>query len=274
MTHNDWLIATDLDGTLLDDSYPETHAISVVTELLRQSSVHVALASSKTLAELLHMVRELDRLGPRPFLVFENGGGWAWPDGVSNLTGQCSVHGYRINRQGASYSEIRTALRSLAHQGFRFRGFADMEATEVSERTGLSKHQAGLAKRRLTSEPLVWEGNTQDRKRFAATLKAWGFDLVRGGRFYHVTSGADKQQAIDQIKTMLHEQTGSSLRVVACGDAPNDATMLRAADHAVVFPQDGRYLHKPSSNVTHAPIAGPKAWLTAVRNAIETGQRS
>jgi|GEM_PF-6263828 len=142
MSNSHWLVATDLDGTLLDDSYPEQQAISVVEQLLDRHGVAVALASSKTLAELLHMVRELDRDGPLPFLVFENGGGWAWPTNNFPDSGTESIEGYQIEYAGTPYSEICAALCDLKQKGFLFRGFADMDEEEVSERTGLSDSQA------------------------------------------------------------------------------------------------------------------------------------
>ena len=77
----DWLIATDLDGTLLDDGYPLAEAARAVdavhqriAQLDPQSAVRVVLASSKTCAELIPLA---DRCASAPLILFENGAGWA-----------------------------------------------------------------------------------------------------------------------------------------------------------------------------------------------------
>jgi len=277
---NHWLVATDLDGTLLDGSYPEQRAISVVQQLLARGQVQVALASSKTAAELLHMVRDLDRDQPLPFLVFENGGGWAWPDKSGSNPGVWSEHGYEVAHAGMPYPEICTVLRELRQQGFRFHGFADMDNAEVSERTGLSESQAELARARLCSEPLLWLGDSAEQEVFKTHLEKLGLSLVRGGRFFHVGSAAGKCWAVSQIKHLLAERYGTAPLVVACGDAPNDTEMLRSADYAVLFPGEvadqfscskGDLLGA-SPRISHADRAGPEAWLTAVNDVLNLGR--
>ena len=267
-----WLITTDLDGTLLDDTYPEAAALDAIRTLYAQDAAEdrlwIALASSKTFAEMLHMVQPLDRDGRRPFLIFENGGGLAWPARWSSYLGRCSLHGYEVASFGASYAEVCEVLQGLAAEGFRFRGFSQMSAAEVAELTGLSEQQSQRAQRRLTSEPLVWLGSDAERERFARRLEAWGLTLVRGGRFHHVTSGNDKQNAVTHLLRMFESEPMGKPRVLACGDAPNDRQMLDAADRAVIFPRGGDYLCAADDKTLHAGGPGPATWLECVQQAL------
>ena len=267
-----WLVTTDLDGTLLDDTYPEAAALDALRTLYAADPsaerIWVALASSKTFAEMLHMVHPLGRNGRRPFLIFENGGGLAWPAEWSSYLGRCSLHGYEVANFGASYAEVCEVLATLAAEGYRFRGFSQMSAQQVSELTGLSQEQALRAQRRLTSEPLEWLGTQTELERFTDRLGAWGLTVVRGGRFYHVTSGSDKQHAVAHLLKQFATEFSAKPQVLACGDAPNDLEMIRSADRAVIFPRSGSYLCAANDKYSHAAQPGPDAWLQSVQQAL------
>lgn len=269
---NDWLVSTDLDGTLLDESYPETDAVAVLQELLEVDNVWITLSTSKTLAELMHFVEPLRALPRPPFLIFENGGGLALPESLAcsrrSYLDLPSVPGYRLMRTSVEYKKICDVLGLLVDSGFQFRGFAEMSCEEVSDLTGLSRVQAGRARQRLTSEPLVWLGDDASREEFAEQLCSYGLTLVRGGRFYHVSSGSDKQQALEQLVTEFQARFRFKPRILACGDAPNDLAMLESADRAVVFPGPLGYLRPKDNSTWHAPAAGPLPWLAAVRRAL------
>ena len=60
------------------------------------------------------------------------------------------------------------------------------------------------------------------------------------------------------------------MTTLACGDAPNDVDMMRAADRALVFPgSNGSYVLPQGPTVTHAPGAGPDVWSRCVSSLIQ-----
>ena len=74
----DWMVVTDLDGTLLDhDDYSWEPAAECVATLA-EHEVPLILASSKTLAEMRRLAGELELSQP---LIVENGAAVAWPEG-------------------------------------------------------------------------------------------------------------------------------------------------------------------------------------------------
>lgn len=271
-----WLIATDLDGTLLDDDYDLPAAAAAID---RQSARghQVVLASSKTLVEMQELAGFCTR---PPVLVFENGAGIAWPEQLSRPgdggTLQC---GFRVQVQGEGYQRLRAMIRGLRRRnGLRFVGFADMTAGEVAALTGLSEAAAARAKQRQATEPLRWLDSGETLATFRQALDARGYRLVEGGRFQHVMPRADKSCAVARIARRVAELHGARVRLLCCGDSANDLSMLRRADIAVIFPRpDGRSLDVaadadaadvPGPQIFHARAPGAGPWSRAVDDAL------
>lgn len=286
----DWLVATDLDGTLLDDGYPLAEAAQAVDALHQrivqldpQSTVRIVLASSKTCAELIPLA---DRCASAPLILFENGAGWAQritlcsrSEGITNQrfapsfrTTEDPRESYRTERLASiGYEEIRALLTQLRHRrGFDFQGFGDWSTDEVAARTGLDEPAARAAKQRTASEPILWQGSERALRAFNSELKRSGLSLTQGGRFQHVAEPHSKGAALAQIEAQF-ETPGRSLIKLACGDADNDLDMLRRADLALVFPsRDGGHILPQGAGVAHVPSAGPECWLAGATRLIES----
>ena len=274
-----WLVATDLDGTLLDDGYPIEAAAEAIDALFALPAIsdcalglHVVLATSKTLAEGIELAT---RCTGNPILAFENGAGLAWRTGTCPRRGTGHLKGYEFESAGMEYAELRRRLLSLrANPAYEFRGFGDMTAAEVARRTGLDAESAAAARERMASEPLIWQGTAAALPAFKADLDDLGLNLNLGGRFHHVTGRRKKAGAVAAIRQALAPGPKGGVTTLACGDAPNDTEMLRAADLALVFPgPDGGYVLPEDASVSHAPMAGPDTWLTGVANIIESRTR-
>ena len=271
-----WLIATDLDGTLLDDGYPLEAAAAAIDGLFELPPVsggtvalQVVLATSKTLAEGMRLI---NRCTSHPILAFENGAGLAWRTAACTHRGTCRRDGYEIEYVGADYGRIRGCLLELREKpGYRFRGFGDMSPAEVADLTGLDEASANAAMQRLASEPLVWEGTPSAMRSFARDLNELGLNLNLGGRFHHATGNRDKASAVATVRQCLAGGRPASITTLACGDAPNDVQMMLAADYALVFPhRNGGYALPPDTTIFHAPDAGPAAWLERVSHIVES----
>ena len=264
-----WLIATDLDGTLLDDSVTGAEAAAALDRLAATyPDARIALASSKTPAEVIELVR---CCATDPILIFENGTGLAWREPALCQVGTQRIHGFEISNFGIAYPEvIKTLYKLRSSRGYPFRGFSDMTPLEVSSLTGQSPVAAKAARDRVGSEPICWQGTAAELDDFTSALAREGLDLVPGGRFHYVGSHLDKGRALAKLWRLLRFQFGIHPRIVACGDAPNDLPMLERADHAIVFPRrDGGYLEPENPNTRRAPTAGPMAWLSAVTGLLD-----
>ena len=264
-----WLIVTDLDGTLLDDDYHYAQAAEALDTIAGSyPDARTALVSSKTPAEMIELAR---RCRSEPVLIFENGSGMAWREHVLCRPGRERQEEFELECFGRPYPEVVSSLRSLRFEhDFPFRGFSDMTPCEVARLTGLSHSGAEKARQRAGSEPVLFEGDEQQLSAFESTLNEQGLELVLGGRFHHVGSHLSKGRAVARLWRLLRFQFGIHATTVACGDAPNDLEMMERADHAIVFPaRDGGYLEPENPNTQRAPVAGPSAWLDAVSELLE-----
>jgi len=267
-----WLIVTDLDGTLLDDRYPSGKAGAAIDAVsTAHPDARVALASSKTPAEMIDLA---EHCRSDPILIFENGTGMLWREHVLCRPGSEKIGDWELERFGKPYAEVLSALTRLrSNAGYAFRGFSDMTPCEVASRTGLSHSAAEKARRRVGTEPIVWEGDAESFAEFTAALADLDLKVVSGGRFHHVGSHLSKGQALGRLWRLLRFQFGIHARTIACGDAPNDLDMLERADHAIVFPtSDGEYLRVENPRTTHAESTGPRAWPDAVTETREHHQ--
>ena len=149
------LVFTDLDGTLLDHHSYSFSAALPALQRLRRARIPVIPVTSKTLAELAPLMRELDNAHP---CIAENGGLIALPPGYfAGLDRYPLQEGYRVIELSSNYEDLlRTARRLRADHQYQFRGFSDMSDAEVAACTGLSVAAATRARRRRCSEPLQW----------------------------------------------------------------------------------------------------------------------
>ncbi len=256
------VVFTDLDGTLLNDSYDLDSAAQILNEL-RLCGVLAVPASSKTAAEMHAFKERLDYDVP---LIGENGALLSWP---AHLEAQAN----RIPQAQptTSYAEICDTLAALrTTYGFKFAGFADMSLDEVATATGLDLHAASLARQRTASEPIRWDDNPERLQALRAQLKQQGLVLVAGGRFLHAMSPVDKGSAARRVLEVLTADRPQQPLVLACGDSPNDMSMLRIADGCLVFPRhSGGYLETEVEPTLKAKAPGVLCWLKGVKTLMQ-----
>lgn len=255
------LVYTDLDGTLLDhDSYSFDAALPALRRL-QQLGVPVVPVTSKTLAELDVLLDALEITGP---CIAENGGLIALPPGYLD-TGSAMqrTERFEVEYLAPEYDRIIAMLSALRNaQGFAFTGFADMNDAQVADLTGLSADAAQRARRRLCSEPLVWQDTATAFDAFSRELQQRGCTLVKGGRFFHVLGQTDKAHAIGRLNSWFTRSGYSGFTTIALGDSPNDTLMLQAADIAVVIRRkDGGWLPlETHARKVMTRAGGPAGW--------------
>lgn len=259
------LIFTDLDGTLLDADY-RCDAAATALELIRQQQIPLILTSSKTLAELQVLQRNLGINGP---LIFENGAGLALPDPATpTAQADLNVRRFRVQHGGPGYPVLRKMLVNLRQEwGFTFRGFGDMELAEVVAATGLDEIAAQRARQRTATEPLQWQDSNAALQRFRELLQQRGLQLVEGGRFLHVMPGVDKGEAMQRVVRWYQTlMPTASFRVLAAGDSANDRAMLERADIAIVVRRtDGTWLALARTRgVVRTTDPGPAGWQASL----------
>lgn len=261
------LVATDLDGTLLDHvTYSFEPALPALAAL-RAHGASLVLASSKTRLEMEPLAQRLAELGlRRPALIVENGGAMLVP---------LESGGYEEVRFGVERARLVAALAEICREaGTAVVGFSSLTAAEVAARTGLALESARQAMAREYDEPFELANETL-LPALRAGASRRGLELSRGGRFFHLTGPVDKGRALLHLLVRL-TSTGCIIRSIGLGDAGNDLSLLRAVDRPIVIPRpDGRPEAELVSQLPAAelaPASGPLGWNAAITTVLAGGR--
>lgn len=257
------LVVTDLDGTLLDDTY-DLEAAAQAMDCFTNQDHAVIPASSKTLHEV-HQLNQL-RASLSP-VIFENGAGVAFPNPSNG-----SDLPYRFESSGLAYPELCATLDALRSSlNLSFEGFHDLSEQAVAKYTGLSHAASALAKQRLFSEPLRWLGTDEEQQIFRQHLQELELQLVSGGRFHHVMPMTNKGIAAASISAAYAANGTKPRWRIACGDSENDLPLLRWADAFVLFPNRlNEYMELHGERFILAKTAGKNEWINGVSTLIKT----
>jgi len=271
------LIATDLDGSLLDEeTYGHDAALPALAAMasFAQRGLLLVLASSKTRAEVVHFARSLGI--PLAALIVENGGALLIPRRVltCRVPGSRRRGGYNLVVLGCPRRRLVATLAEIvAESGARIRTFSSLAPRDIEQITGLSRPAALRARQREWDEPFLAE--PADAERITQAAQGRGLAVVRGGRFHHLTGATDKGEALSLLLDLLAAE-GRRYRTVGVGDSGNDLAMLERVDRPIIIPRPSgaidEVLDARLPRAERAPAPGPAGWNSAVL-AVLAGRR-
>lgn len=267
-----FIVYTDLDGTLLDEHYSLDGAKEAVEELIRRA-IPIVLCTSKTRREI-EVYRTQLGLGD-PF-ISENGGAIFIESDYFGFDYrydyELSSEGRRLNviQLGTSYEELRRTLKEVEEEGrglYELRGFGDMSAEELARDSGLSLEEAELSKLREYDE--AFKILVGDEERIREKIEERGLHCTTGTRYHHLTGAHDKGQAV-AILNVLYRKKYTAITTVGLGDSVNDLPMLRAVDIPVLVAKpDGRHEERAADiRIRREDGIGPVGWRSAIEEII------
>jgi len=261
-----FIIFTDLDGTLLDSSTYSFEKALPALDIIRQRDVPLILCSSKTRTEIEYYREKLANSHP---FVSENGGGIFIPKNYfdSLLSASYPIEeeaDYNVIRLGARYSDLRNAVKELQQEGFEITGFGDMTAKELADLANMKIEEAIMAKERDFDEPFTYSGDNEGIQKLLDAITVKGFNVTQG-RFFHILGNSDKGIAVSVLISLYKAQYGK-IRTIALGDSPNDVPMLERVDNPIIVQkQGGTYdaqINLPK--LIRADGIGPEGWNKAI----------
>jgi len=262
------ILFTDLDGTLVDHKSYGVRAALPALDLLVRRGFPIIPVSSKTSAEIRRWVKLLTLEGP---FICENGCGVVIPKGCLTTTPDGAVERdgeWRISL-GADIETVRRGLEELSETaGFSYRSFGQMSPDEVSSLTGLAGKELDQCMAREYDEPFVILDD-HDADLIGEKAAEKGFHFTKGERFYHLTSGCHKGEAV-QLLVNLYRQERSDPLFVAIGDSFNDLPMFQSVDMPfLVQKPDGTYDPLiPENAACRVDGVGPRGWRAAVEKVM------
>ena len=265
------LVFTDLDGSLLDHhSYSFKPAVEMLLTL-ENAGIPVIPVTSKTLAELLPLRKQL--ANRHPFII-ENGAAVCIPQGYfsSKPDNAFEVDNFWILKNSASRQTWLELLErhseNFCDEYQTFNSIFRQQGVEgIAELTGLSSDMASLANQREYSEPIHWTGTAARKKLFIEKMQSRGATVLQGGRFLSIGGDTDKGRALLQLQSLyLQQEQHTACKTLAIGDSGNDISMLEQASSALIIRSHN---HAPpqlnrTENIVISQLTGPAGWAAGV----------
>ncbi|MFT7235609.1 MAG: D-glycerate 3-kinase [Methylophagaceae bacterium] len=268
-----WLVFSDLDGSLLDHYDYSFEVALPMIERLEKMDIPLILNSSKTLAELLLIRPEMQN--SHPFII-ENGAAVYIPVDYfdeapqgSELRGEFWVKSFVEQRL-----HWQQLIREISDQyAGCFKLFSELSTKEIALLTGLNIDDAKASSERQFGEPVVWRGDDKKRIAFITDMEQLGAHVLIGGRFLHVSGECDKGQAMAWLACQYQLDKAcryKSTKTIAIGDSGNDVAMLERADQALIIrsPVHDPPRLKRTTGMNIMDKEGPQGWYQGVKHLL------
>ena len=234
-----YLIFTDLDGSLLDSRSYSFDAARPALEEIQARNVPVVLVSSKTRVEIEPLREQLNHHDP---FIVENGGAIVVPLGTFDfpLDRARRRGNYQMVEFGTPYAMLRDVLKQIEEAVCTpLKGFGDLSLDELMRETGLTREAARRAKLREYDEPYLVAGPPSIAEEVCRQIMIRGLRWTKGGRFFHLTGSHDKGLAVLRLlqyyRERRHRDNGlDDIVTIGIGDSMNDLPLLLAVDHPVL----------------------------------------
>lgn len=267
---NALLIFTDLDGSLLNhDDYNYTAAKPLLASLAA-GKIPVIPTTSKTYSELSQLRQNLNNA--HPFIV-ENGAAIYIPNGYFDTqpTDTITKGSYWVKEYVKPRAHWQQILASLPIE-FKdaYTSFAEAGVQGIIEMTGLDTNAACMASEREYGEPIKWQADDALLKKFISLLESQGVNILKGGRFYHISGACDKGQALSWLQGIYQQQHDLHYNTLSIGDSHNDIAMLEATDYACVVHSNSHAtpVLKQNNRVYYCQHTAPEGWVEGVEQVL------
>ncbi len=260
-----FIIFTDLDGTLLDhDNYSFNDAANILARLLLDN-IPIVLVSSKTQSEIEKISKQLRF---HHASVAENGA-------IIKIGKHPIFRGLKSNSPYCFGSHIDSILTIIEKMPYAMKKevtlLKDMSPKMATEITGLDHESLKVCLERAYSVPfIVSDIDILKLKKFCEES---GIGITRGGRFYHfLSSNIDKGHSTRWLmeKTRLAWPDKSFISI-GLGDSYNDIPMLKEVDQAVVIKNKHHKelrISLQEKKVVESNSKGPMGWAECINKIV------
>ncbi|MEW6998212.1 HAD-IIB family hydrolase [Colwelliaceae bacterium BS250] len=269
-----YIISTDLDGTLLDHNTYQFHKAAPALEFCDESAVPVIFNTSKTFSETEKLCKQLNN--NHPFII-ENGSALYIPKDYFDLPEQSSIPkydagAYWLFKFGLNKTQILSQLATFsANKKYQYAGFSTISTQELARKSGLTLEQAACARERQYSEPLEWLDTPEKLEEFRKQLELYALNCIKGGRYIHIIGQTNKAKPLLFLKELYKQKFSSLQTLIALGDSDNDKDMLDCADIAIVIesPAHQNPVIETHPHLIRSRYQGPSGWNDSIMSLLQ-----
>ncbi len=271
-----YIIFTDMDGTLIDhDTYSYKEAEDAL-QLIKENNIPLIFCTSKTRKEIETFCNKMEVNHP---FISENGGAIYIPKNyfTAEYDYDIEYEGYNVIELGTRYNILRNVLKDIQNAlETEIVGFGDLDATQISQLTGLDIKSAENASVREYDEAFTIK--IQDEQNIdvnqiidiiTSKITSSGLTYTKGGRFWHIMGDNDKGKAV-AILTDIYQKELGNVKTIGLGDSLNDLPMLHSVDIPILV-QKPTGSHDPEitdSSINYIDGIGPVGWNKAITNIL------
>ena len=275
MSSKNYIIFTDLDGTLLDHETYSFSKAKPALEIIKQRKIPIILTSSKTRVEMADYQKEMG-IETNPFIV-ENGSAiYSNINFFENSEKGEIFKSYSRFCLGKTYSEIKNILTKISNEyGYTIKGFHNSDKQEIINQTNLNEEAVELAINREFSVPLFY--NDKAEQILLKEIQKYNLKILYGGRFMHLLGETDKGRALDFVRNAYSKKWNSSkITTIAIGDTLNDIAMLEKADIKILVKRFNNEYDKrvKIEKLIYSPYIGPKGWNKSLLEILNSGKNN
>ena len=259
---NEFVIFTDLDGTLLDSETYSWAPAEPALRLIKEKGIPLVIVSSKTRSEIEILRDEIGNLHP---FIPENGGAILIPENydIEIPPEAVEFEDYKAVILSKTTDEMARKFDTLPEK-ISIQFITQMETKQVADLTGLSLKQARAAQEREFGQAFVLRDQEISEEALASAVKKLGLRLTRGERFFHLTDKSSKGRAVRYLAE-LYRRNFQSLVTVGLGNSPNDTSFLAVVDQPFLLAlANQEYVPMDIKGLTRVPLAGPAGFSRVI----------
>ena len=259
---NEFVIFTDLDGTLLDSETYSWALAEPALGLIEERGIPLVIVSSKTRSEIEILREEIGNSHP---FIPETGGAVLIPENydIEIPPEAVGFEDYQAVILSKTADEMARKFDTLPEK-IPVQFITQMETKRVADLTGLSYKQARAAQEREFGQAFVLRDREISLEALSSAVKKLGLRLTRGERFFHLMDQSDKGRAVKYL-TELYRRNFQNLVTVGLGNSPNDTSFLAVVDQPFLLALPNQeYVPMDIKGLTRIPLAGPAGFSRVI----------
>ena len=260
MKHNNILLFTDLDGTLLNKkTFEFKAALNLVKNCIRKG-INIIPNSSKTDLELDEICEDL---GIPKVYISENG--------------SC-IHGLNYLSEALNKEVCLSRSKQIIYKKFldnvdinlRQKCFILENETLKNQKDilGLPKNKIHKALNRKFSFPFIFEGDAKEEVELKKNVKKYGLNIQFGGRVLSLGDKVSKGNAMKKFVSLLSKETKRNYVSICVGDNENDFDMLDKCDYPCLVKNGPLKKINFKNECIFSTQEAPNGWVEVVNKTL------